>query len=160
MEDKPTQVHWTRMDKGQQGKVASFLAQIDGFRAVLLTLVAATLAAQPLWQAYYKNQDSARALESVKAEKQSESAMVLAKAAISEVTILSSKYGELKVENESLKDKLEVLTKDYADLSEKYRIMELAYTDALAEKKKLEERIDSLFLKHKIQEDGEKLENP
>jgi predicted nuclease with TOPRIM domain len=121
--------------------------QIKGFRALLIALATASVVAQPVWQLYYKDQDSARALEGLKAEKNAESAMSMARAAITEVTNLSSKYGELKSENMSLKEKLDVLSAEYTKLLEKYKEIEAAYAKALEEKKALEARIDQFFQK-------------
>ncbi len=125
-----------------------FFIKVSGLRGLLLTLAAVSVMAQPIWQIYYKNQDAVRASEDLKVEKNAESALAMSKAAISEVAILSSKYGELKVENVALREKLESLTKEYADLLQKYKGMEISYLKAIEEKNKLEARIDELFSKH------------
>ncbi len=150
------------MDDSTQGSASSkelnapFFIKVSGLRGLLLTLAAVSVMAQPIWQIYYKDQDSARASENLKVEKNAESALAMSKAAISEVAILSTKYGELKVENMALKEKLESLTREYTDLLAKYKHMEEAYSVTLVEKRKLEARIDELFSKHA----NDKVETP
>ena len=138
MPEKKPDIEWDRMSKSQQQSTAIGLARKSMFRLILLSLIALSAGAQPLWQAYFKNEDQIRNSEIVKFSKESESALALSKVAISEVSLLSSKMGELKLENENLR-------KSLADLTEKYQEMEKAYSSTLEEKKKLEERIDELF---------------
>lgn len=152
---EPT-VDYSRMSKDQQGKAASWLAKIYGFRILLLTFAAAVVMAQPIFLIVYKDNDSIRAAEALKVEKQSDSAFALAKAAISEVTQLSAQYGEVKTENEMLRRQFEDLSKKYVDLMQKYKELESSYYKALEEKKLLEARIDELFRKHVLQDLGDK----
>lgn len=138
MQEKKPDIQWDKMTKSQQQLTAVNLARTSMFRLILVSLIALSAGAQPLWQAYFKNEDQIRNSEIVKFSKESESALALSKVAISEVSLLSSRMGELKLENENLR-------KSLADLTDKYREMEKAYSSTLEEKKKLEERIDELF---------------
>lgn len=144
MEDQP-QIDWKAMTPEQRSKSQAGLVKVNGFKALLFAIA---LVAQPIWQAYFKDQDLARASEIIKNEKQAEAALSLSKAAISQVTILSSQLGELKSENQNLRQELASLTDKYTDLTQKYRAMETSYVETLEEKKKLEARIDELFKKH------------
>jgi hypothetical protein len=144
MEDQP-QIDWEKMTPGQRSRSQAGLVKVNGFKALLFAIA---LVAQPIWQAYFKDQDMARASEIIKNEKQAESALSLSKAAISQVTILSSQLGELKSENETLRRELVILTDKYTDLTQKYKDMETSYVQTLEEKKILELRIDELFKKH------------
>ncbi len=141
-------IDYDRMNSQEQGKAASWLAKIYGFRVIIFTFAAAVVMAQPIFLIIYKDRDLMRAAESLKIEKQSDSAFALSKAAISEVTQLSAQYGEVKTENQMLRRQFEDLSKKYTDLMEKYNEMEKAYHQTLEEKKLLENRIDELFKKH------------
>ena len=138
MEENKPDIRWDKMTASQQQSTAVNLARTSMFRLILVSLIALSAGAQPLWQAYFKNEDQIRNSEIIKFSKESESALALSKVAISEVSLLSSKMGELKLENENLR-------KSLADLTDKYKEMEKAYSSTLEEKKKLEIRIDELF---------------
>ena len=150
---EPT-IDYNEMSPSQRNKVATFFAKIYGIRALLFTIAAAAVMAQPIFLMVYKDRDAVRTAESLKLEKQSDSALALSKAAISEVTQLSAQYGEVKTENEMLRRQFEDLSKKYTDLMDKYKAMESAYHQTLEEKKILEARIDELFKKHVAQDKG------
>lgn len=148
MEDSPNnQNHtpWEKLNKDQTLKIAGRWSTLQMGKFVVLLIVFALLSLQPIIADFYKNEQDVRKSEILKSEKQSESALELAKAAISEVAILSARQGELKAENETLRRQSSELKEALAILNEKYKEMEIAYNLALEEKKKLELRIDELF---------------
>lgn len=140
MEDpqNPNDIPWEKLSPAQAERTASKLASVSVWRFAALTLVAVGLALQPILNAYYQNENDARNVDIQLNKSQSESALALSTSAISQITELSAKLGELRNENTSLKETLKVLT-------EKYNQLLVSYTAALSEKKEMEQRIDQLF---------------
>ena len=141
-EDQPP---WEKLNKNQTAKIAARWSTLQMGKFVVLLIVFSLLSLQPLVTQYQKGVEISKTAENLKAEKQSESALELAKAAIAQVTLLSSQQGQLKAENESLRKESTNLKESFDILRKKYQELEASYALAIEEKKKLENRIDQLF---------------
>ena len=145
IKEQADKIHWEMMTPDQQNRTAKQLANVKVYKNLSLVFASLFVCSQPLLSLYFSNQEAARTNEIALNKTRSESAMAISAAAIHQVTELSSKQGELKAENESLRREYALLKVSFEELSKKYKELEIAYRQTLEEKKALEARIDQLF---------------